>query len=204
MGRPALAESRDTKAELLSAAFELVQKRGYHAFSYQDLAEKLAIKKASIHYYYPAKEDLGAGLLDAAVARFQGWQDRVRSQDLSPATQIEAYFDYFANLSAGGTKICPCGAMAAEWSTLPKRLQDGISRIMKNHREWLMSTLQAGRKAGQFNATGTVEEQAQFVYASVQGALQATRAQDNPACFRAITRQILASISKDGEKKRSG
>ena len=48
MGRPTLAESKDTKAELLQVAMEMIQTRGYNAFSYQDLAESIGISKSSV------------------------------------------------------------------------------------------------------------------------------------------------------------
>lgn len=196
MGRPTLAESKDTKAELTQLALEMIQTRGYHAFSYQDLANRLKIRKASIHYHFPTKEDLGISLLESSLRRIKTWQEKVAGQDLSPLTRLEAYFDYFATISANGTKICPCGALASEWAALPKNLQEAVTRLLATHREWLKKTLEEGRKCGVIAKIGTAEEQAQFVFASVQGALQTSRAQGNPAYFRAVTRQLLSSLTE--------
>ena len=46
----------------MDSAQHLVQTRGYHAFSYADIAEEVGSRKASIHYYFPSKTDLGKAL----------------------------------------------------------------------------------------------------------------------------------------------
>lgn len=197
MGRPTLADSIDTKTELTRVAMEMIQTRGYHAFSYQDLADRLKIRKASIHYHFPTKEDLGVSLIEGGIGRVKLWQQSIGKQDLSALTRMEAYFDYFAGVSANGTRICPCGALASEWGALPVRLQEAVNKLVTLHRSWIKETLELGRKSGEFVKVGTTEEQAQFIFASIQGGLQAARAQANPGYFRAITRQILNSVKAD-------
>ncbi|MFL5814094.1 MAG: TetR/AcrR family transcriptional regulator [Bdellovibrionia bacterium] len=194
MGRPTLQESKDTKAELLQVGLDLIQTRGYNAFSYQDLADRLNIRKASIHYYFPSKEDLGIGLMEHGIERLKAWQQKHNDPNLSALTRLEAYFDYFAMLSASGTKICPCGALMSDWGALPPKLQGAVSKLLTTHREWVKATLESGRKSGEIAKNGTAEEQAMFVFASLQGALQASRAQSSPAYFRAITRQLLSAL----------
>jgi len=54
----------ETATQLLDAAQTLVERRGYNAFSYKDLATDIGIKTASIHYHFPAKADLGIALMD--------------------------------------------------------------------------------------------------------------------------------------------
>ncbi|MDR3047168.1 MAG: TetR/AcrR family transcriptional regulator, partial [Bacteroidales bacterium] len=49
----------DTRSEIISIANELIKSIGYNAFSYADISKKLNIKNAAIHYYFPAKADLG-------------------------------------------------------------------------------------------------------------------------------------------------
>ena len=49
---------RTTQQAILDTAFSLLQRCGYHAFSYADIAAQVGIRKASIHYYFPGKNDL--------------------------------------------------------------------------------------------------------------------------------------------------
>ena len=49
----------DTRSEIVRLASELIRSIGYNAFSYTDISQKLHIKNAAIHYYFPSKSDLG-------------------------------------------------------------------------------------------------------------------------------------------------
>lgn len=194
MGRPTLAETKDTRNDLIRVALEMIQTRGFSAFSYQDLADRLGLRKASIHYHFKTKEDLGVGLLEFGLQRFTDWKKKVDAQALSPETKIEAYFDYFAEISASGTKICPCGALTSQWGSLPAPVQEAATRLLTAHRDWARKVIEAGRSSGDFAKNGTADEQAQFVFASLQGALQTARALNNPGYFRAVTRQLLTAL----------
>src|SRR6185369_16920377 len=52
-----------TAAQILDAAETLIQTRSYSAFSYQDIADELGIRKASIHYHFATKADLGVAVV---------------------------------------------------------------------------------------------------------------------------------------------
>ncbi len=194
MGRPTLADRKDTRSELTKVALEMIQTKGYNAFSYNDLAERLNIRKASIHYYFPTKEDLGIGLIQDRLKAADVWQKAIEDKNLDPQGQLQAYFDYFAGLSQNCTRICPVGALSSEWGSLPPKLQQAVNALVKRHQVWLSGVLEKGRAAGQFNKKGAVEEQAQFIYASVQGALQTSRAQNNLDYFNQVTRQLREAL----------
>ncbi|MFL6897289.1 TetR/AcrR family transcriptional regulator [Enterobacter roggenkampii] len=52
-----------THDSLIELTDTLIQQNGYQGFSYADLADGLGIRKASIHYHFQTKTDLGACLL---------------------------------------------------------------------------------------------------------------------------------------------
>ena len=51
----------DTADRILDSAERLVQVRGFNAFSYADVARELGITKASLHYHFAGKAELGSG-----------------------------------------------------------------------------------------------------------------------------------------------
>jgi hypothetical protein len=50
MARPKLAINRDTRSELIQVTQDMIQTKGFYAFTFQELSNKLKIRKASIHY----------------------------------------------------------------------------------------------------------------------------------------------------------
>jgi TetR/AcrR family transcriptional repressor of nem operon len=55
-----------TRGRILDTAERLVQTRGFNGFSYADVATELGVTKASLHYHFPGKAELG----EALVARY--------------------------------------------------------------------------------------------------------------------------------------
>ena len=72
------APSRGTANRILDVAERLVQLRGYNAFSYADVAKAVGIRKASLHYHFATKGDLGLALVEDLAAHLGGRAD-VRS-----------------------------------------------------------------------------------------------------------------------------
>jgi len=56
----------DTKTDILDAGEALMKRAGYSGFSYADVAKRVNIRKASLHYHFPSKGDLAR----QAVARY--------------------------------------------------------------------------------------------------------------------------------------
>src|SRR5580698_10432746 len=86
------APRSDTREEILDRAEALIQTRGYSAFSYQDISDSLGIRKASIHYHFPSKTDLGIAVVDRYVARFAAGLAAI-SADQSQSSM--AMLDYY-------------------------------------------------------------------------------------------------------------
>ena len=64
----AAAEPDTTTTRILDVAERLVQTRGFNGFSYADIAVQLGITKASLHYHFATKAELGRTL----IARYTG------------------------------------------------------------------------------------------------------------------------------------
>ena len=60
----------DTATRILDVAERLAQMRGFNGFSYADIAAELRITKASLHYHFATKADLGEALIGRYAARF--------------------------------------------------------------------------------------------------------------------------------------
>jgi AcrR family transcriptional regulator len=59
------------RQELVSAAFQLIAKNGFEGLRTRDVADKVGVNIATLHYYFPTKESLIRGVLDRAMVRFR-------------------------------------------------------------------------------------------------------------------------------------
>ena len=81
--RPApAAASPSTATRILDVAEGLAQTRGFNGFSYADIAAEIGITKASLHYHFPSKADLGRALVRRYTERFMDALDAIEASDV--------------------------------------------------------------------------------------------------------------------------
>jgi TetR/AcrR family transcriptional repressor of nem operon len=178
-------EKSDTKQNILTLAQELIQVRGYNAFSYQDISDKLKIQKASIHHHFHSKEDLGAEVLEGARARFGDWAHSLAA-NMTPTQKLDLYLESVGGWAKQKDRICLGGIFSAEWNTLPPKMKKKAEEFLAIRKEWLKQVLEAGRKSGEFKNNKTVEEQILLIESAAQGALQVARVQEKPVHYQTV------------------
>ena len=70
MATSRVTDDGDTATRILDSAESLVQVRGFNGFSYADVAAELGVTKASLHYHFPGKAELGRALIVRYATRF--------------------------------------------------------------------------------------------------------------------------------------
>ena len=78
-----------TPEQIVAAATRLFATHGVHATSLQEVADAVGIRKQSLLYHFPSKEDLRQGVLDHLLSR---WSD-VLPRLLMAASSGEGQFD---------------------------------------------------------------------------------------------------------------
>jgi len=159
-----------TREQILSVARELIQTRSYLGFSFQDVADKVGIRKPSLYHHFPTKEALGIAVLQDATQAFKSWTGaKVRT----PQVALDAYFRMYRDGLRAGSSVCPAGALAPGWDVINDELRQAVRELRSTQVLWLTGVLGAllpGRKS----AT-PVGELAAYVFAVCQGALLAAR-----------------------------
>ena len=158
--------------EILNIADALIQTRGFSAFSYQDIADRLGIRKASIHYYFPSKAGLGGAALDRYAQRHSAMLDALDSDNsLSPRARVEAYMRAMLELAETTDRVCLAGALAAELMALPAALRDKVDRFFQTQQAWLAKTIAQAQAGGGVAADAAPDQVARLVFSALQGAL---------------------------------
>lgn len=187
--------SSSTEHRIMDTAQLFMQTRGYNAFSYADIAERVGIRTASIHYHFPTKGDLA----HAVVARYRAeMREQLRMLDStasSPQRKLERYADLYRTLAQEGVRMCLCGLLAAEEPTLPEAVRIEVRGYYTDNEAWLEQVIREGEAQRAFRVNGPVAEAAQTVLALIEGAMLSARALGDPARFDVITRRLLTSLT---------
>jgi TetR/AcrR family transcriptional regulator, transcriptional repressor for nem operon len=180
----------DTRTRLLNAASQLVQTRGYNGFSYHDLAGMIGIKTASIHYYFPAKADLGQTLVERYSAGFM--ENLGSPQRGSAVERLEHYVGLFrASLSEG--RMCLCGMIGAEVDSVPDLITIQVEAFFEANVAWLSEVFERLGDGGP-KARGN----ARALVAALEGAMMMSRVKGDLATFDNVAQVMLGATATTG------
>src|ERR671925_266966 len=70
-GLKAAASKQDRREALVQAAFNRIAERGFEGLRTRDVAARVGVNIATLHYYFPTKEALIGGVVELAMARFR-------------------------------------------------------------------------------------------------------------------------------------
>jgi TetR/AcrR family transcriptional repressor of nem operon len=166
--------SRDTASRILDVAERLVQSRGFNAFSYADVASELAVTKASLHYHYPGKAELGEALIARYAQRFGEALTAIDAQGGDAAARLAAYAAIYGDVLRS-ERMCLCGMLAADYETLPPPMQEAVIRFFDENTAWLAGVIEQGVQEGTLRPSGSPEEAAQALLGGLEGACSSRR-----------------------------
>ena len=186
-------DANDTRHTILRIARELIQTRSYQGLSFQELAARVGIRKASLYHHFESKEALGVAVMARALEMFERWQ--AEQEGLPPQQQLLAYIVMFRDKVGAGERMCPGGAMSAVWDCLEPGLQASVKNMHHQQLSWL--TQVAGRLP-----TVTSEAQAKafaaHINASCQGGLLVSRVNGHVDHFDLAMAPIVSQLQALG------
>jgi TetR/AcrR family transcriptional repressor of nem operon len=188
----------DTATRILDSAERLVQSRGFNGFSYADIAAELGITKASLHYHFASKAELGQAVITRYTARFVEQLAMIESAADAGPDRLKAYADLYAD-HVHEQKLGLCGMLAAELQTLPGPMRQAIVTFFDAVEGWLERVLDQGRADRSLHFDGASAEIARAIVALLQGALLIARPYGDAGRVRAMTQQLFANLSRPTE-----
>jgi TetR/AcrR family transcriptional regulator, transcriptional repressor for nem operon len=179
---------------MLDVAERLVQVRGFNGFSYADIAAELGISKASLHYHFAGKAELGEALIERYAARFLEALGEIDGSDTEAPAKLEAYAEIYARVLRD-RRMCLCGMLAAEYDTLPPPMRDAILGFFDENESWLGEVLEQGREEGSLQLDGSARVEARTIVSGLEGALLVARPYGDVARFDAAATRLLKALS---------
>jgi len=183
----------DTSQRILDIAERLVQTRGYNGFSYAYIADSLHVTKASLHYHFAAKADLGRRLIERYERNFLAALARIDATGRDARDKLRRYAAIYGEVLKDN-RMCLCGMLAAEYGTLPKPMREGMRHYFDANEAWLVKVLDEGRKAKALKFAGSAADAAQTIVGALEGGMMIARSYGDPARFKAVSDRVLKDL----------
>lgn len=178
-----------TRANAIREGRTLLQQYGYNGFSFQDLAEKLGIRKQSLYVHFETKDDFVQQLLRDYRESNLIWSETIK--DFEPDQKLGAWFDKFYRFACEGSLYCPVAALSADYNSLASSVRESLARLAEERRKWVESVVIEGQKKKVFRHDMTSKALAELVVTLGYGAQQVARLSGNPERIKSVKKEML-------------
>lgn len=182
-----------TRTRILDIAERLVQTRGFNGFSYADIAAEVGITKASLHYHFATKAELGATLVVRYTTTFSAALQQIGAQR-GAVERLRAYVKLYADVLSD-ERMCLCGMVAAEYATLPGAMQEALRAFFELNEAWVAEQLDLGAREGRLALRVPAGEAARMLVGALEGEMLVARAYGDPARFASAASLLLAQLA---------
>lgn len=189
-----MTKTNNTAELILDTAQGFVQEFGFNGFSYAHIAEKVGIRTASIHYYFPNKEDLGEALIARYLKHFHAACAQI---DAEATNQLEKLRRFTLIFSGPVQQNCACLSvmLSTDLATLSEKVREGLAVFFSANLAYLERVLEQGRLEGELRYQGETKAQAHQFLASLQGAQLLSRGFRDPSRFDMIANGLLSALT---------
>lgn len=188
------SEAESTRSRILDVGEKLVQVRGFNGFSYADIAAELSVTKASLHYHFPGKADLGEAIIMRYAERFAGALATIDAELVDAPAKLAAYANLYTNVLKED-RMCLCGMLVAEYETIPSPIRSAVVGFLDDSEAWLASVLADGRRGGSLSFAGSTPVVARSIVSGLEGAMLVARPYRAVERFEEAAAQLLASLA---------
>jgi len=190
----------NTRSRILDVGERLVQVRGFNGFSYADVAAELSVTKASLHYHFPTKAELGEALIVRYAERFAHALATIDANLTRAPAKLDAYANLYAEVLRQ-ERMCLCGMLAAEYQTLPSTIRNAVVAFLNDNEAWLALVLDHGREDGSLRFSNTAADTARSIVSGLEGAMLVARPYGAIKRFETTAAQLLASLAGTREAR---
>ena len=183
-----------TADRALDVAERLVQVRGFNGVSYADIADELAITKASLHYHFRTKGELGQALISRYSARFAAALAGIDRDVSQPRAKLDAYVEIYSGVLRGD-RMCLCGMLAAEYETLPPPMAAAVVTFFRDNETWLGKVVSEGQNDGSLSPRLSPGEASQMILSGLEGTMLLARTDGGINRFQSSAERLLDALT---------
>ncbi|WP_404994549.1 TetR/AcrR family transcriptional regulator [Cupriavidus pauculus] len=186
-------KTHTVRDQLLEHASVLIRQRGYNGFSYRDLAELVGVKTSSIHYYFPAKDDL---VLEVVRLYRERAQTRLAAIDTSLplVEQAHRYVDPLRN-GIELNQICLAGMLSAEVLALPDSIRSLLQAHFQMNEVWIAGLLHRAEIARGQPYPVAPPALAKVLYGAIQNGIITARMSGSTDRLDAAADMLVGAVS---------
>ncbi len=184
-----------TSAQIIDIGQEYIQKVGFHAFSYRDIAERVGIRTASIHYHFPTKVDLAMAIVERVRDATSAAIAEIDASARSAGERLRRYCGLFLRTWGQGDRLCPMCMLAMGQDAIPEEVRSGVRDFWQGGESWVAQTVRDGQASGEFRPDLDPRTVGRTFVAAMEGAMVAARAFTDRTRIEDVIDHLIDSVT---------
>lgn len=193
-----------TASQIVDVAQDYLQRVGFHAFSYRDIAERIGIRTASIHYHFPTKEDLAAAIVKRVLSGAMAGLEEIDRSGLPPTERLRRFCGMFLQTWGDGDRLCPMCMLAMGQDAIPPAARDGVMAFWAGAERWVEGVIEAGQASGEIRTDRPPAVVGRTFVAALEGAMVAARVFTDRSRLTDVIEFLLDAVAVPPRTKRPG
>ena len=150
---PRTRENADIRRPAIAAAARaLIAERGFEGLRTRDIAERVGINVATLHYHVPTKEALieivAQSMRDDFIAQGKAW----RREGLTPLQELQAEIAEFRDTMEHNPQLFAVLAEMVERSRRDPKIDAALRPLLNHWHQQMVDVMTRGRRDGSFRA----------------------------------------------------
>lgn len=144
------SEPEPRKQAILDAAAEIFYRKGYHATSIQEIAQRVGMLKGSLYYYIRSKYDLLLDIINDVHAQAFANLENVVESDAPPTERLRQFIIRHAVYCA--THQMRMGVFLHEYKSVEESDVASVIALRDHYETLLRRVIEDGERSGDFRA----------------------------------------------------
>ncbi len=163
----------------------------------QTFQTKSEFAKASIHYHFPNKADLGEALVVRYHINFTAALTQIDALTQNDLEKLRKFTTLYKAGPAQDFRLCLGVMYSTDYITLPEKIQDKLTHYFSTNLTWLEQVMSHGLGAETLTFKGTAKTQAYKFLAALQGAQLLARSFKDIEKFDEIAEELITALAND-------
>lgn len=171
-----MAKATETRERILAEATRLANTRGFGATSIRDLLDAVGLKKGSLYFHFPSKQELGLAVLKRAREQSEKFR-RDALQGETPQAGLHRFLDaaLAAHRQKGFAGGCLWGNTALEMSDVNPDYAAFVAEVFEDWVSDLRQVIAEGQAEGAFRTDLPPDQMARHIVATMEGGIMLSR-----------------------------
>lgn len=192
-----VSNMEDKRTKIIEKGLSLMHLKGYNGTGLREIVEAAGIPKGSFYYYFENKEHFAIAAMEFYYAKKYEEAKRILSdKKVSPFQRIQDLFSYWIDEDFSRVKFekgCLLGNLAMEMGDVNREMGSIVDRDFRAFESLLIKCLIEAKEAKELNLSSDVENLAEFIWNSWEGAILRMKASKSSRPLK-IFQDILHKI----------